>query len=197
MTPEERRNYLSIAIKRADQLGTLVTELFELAKLDSPDVQVRFEPFSLAELIQDILQKFQLTVEKKRIALRMNAGEDLPLVFADIGLSERVFENLIDNAIRYTPEGGSIVVSAVPEKDWIAMRVSDTGSGIPSEEIPHLFDRLYRRDRVRADNSTGSGLGLAIVRRILELHGSAIEVSSTINAGTTFSFTLPMHKPRS
>jgi two-component system OmpR family sensor kinase len=197
LTPEEQRNYLTIAMKRSDQLGKLVSELFELAKLDSPDVKVHFEPFSLPELIQDIIQKFQLTVEKKKIALRMSDAEGLPLVFADIGLCERVLENLIDNAIRYTPDDGSITISAAPEKDRIVARISDTGSGIPPEELPHLFDRLNRRDRSRTGNGMSSGLGLAIVRRILELHGSAIEVSSTVNAGTTFTFTLPIYKPES
>jgi two-component system OmpR family sensor kinase len=197
LTPEEARNYLGIALKRSDQLGKLVAELFELAKLDSPNVQVRFEPFSLPELIQDILQKFQLTAEKKKITLRMNAAEGLPLVFADIGLCERVFENLLDNAVRHTPENGLISISAASEKDRIAVKVSDTGSGIPPGDIPRLFDRMDRRDRTRLDGSTGSGLGLAITRRILEIHGSGIEVSSTINAGTTFTFTLPLYKPGS
>jgi signal transduction histidine kinase len=178
-------------------LGKLVAELFELAKLDSPNVPIRFEPFTLVELIQDILQKFQLTAEKNKIQLRMDAAEGLPLAFADIGLCERVFENLIDNAIRYTPEHGSISVSAELNKDRIVARISDTGSGIPPENIPHLFDSMHRRERVRKDNSMGSGLGLAIVKRILELHGSGIDVNSTINAGTTFTFTLPVYTPRS
>ena len=197
LTPEEQRDYLLIAMKRSDQMSKLVTELFELAKLDSPDVPVRFEPLSLPELIQDILQKFQLTGEQKKIALVMHAPEDLPLVFVDIGLCERVFENFIDNAVRYTPEGGSITISANPVGDRILVRVTDTGTGIPQEDIPHLFDRLYRRGRSREDNSTSSGLGLAIAKRIMELHGSGIEVNSTIKVGTTFTFTLPLYKPAS
>jgi signal transduction histidine kinase len=196
LTPEEKRNYLAIALKHSDQLGKLVAELFELAKLDSPNVPVRFEPFTLAELIQDILQKFQLTAEKKKIQLRMDAAEGLPLTFADIGLCERVFENLIDNAIRYTPENGSIIVSVALGKDRIMARVSDTGAGIPPGDVPHLFDSIHRRERVRRDNGMGSGLGLAIVKRILELHGSGIDVSSTINVGTTFTFSLPVHTPK-
>jgi len=196
LTPEEQRNYLTIAVKRSDQLGRLVSELFELAKLDAPDVQVRLEPFSLAELIQDILQKFQLTAEKKKILLRMDAAEDLPLAFADIGLCERVLENLIDNAVRYTPENGTITVGAAPEAGRLTVRVSDTGSGIPPEDIPQLFDRRHRRGPVRQENA-GSGLGLAIVKRILELHGSSIEVRSTVDQGTAFTFSLPVRRPGS
>lgn len=196
LTLEEQRNYLAIAIKRADQLGKLVSELFELAKLDSPDVQVRFEPFSLGELIQDILQKFQLAVENKKIKLRMNMAEHLPLVFADIGLCERLLENLIENAVRFTPEDGIISINAIPEDNRVAVKVSDTGSGIRPEDIPHLFDRFYRKDRNRPDSNSGSGLGLAIAKRILELHGSGLEVSSTVNVGTTFAFTLPFYETR-
>ena len=219
LTPEEQRNYLTIAIKRSNQLGKLASALFELAKLDSPDVRVRFEPFSLAELVRDILQKFQLVAENKKIQLRMSIVENLPLVFADIGLTERVFENLIDNALRYTPEGGEVRVRARLISDFglqnsdlktdakqsvlensairipqsaIEISVSDTGSGIPAEDLPHLFERSYRRGPGRKDDSGGSGLGLVISKRILELHNSGIEVSSTVNVGTTFTFTLPV-----
>ncbi len=192
LTPEEKRTYLEIAIRRSDQLGKLVGNLFELAKLDSPDVPLRFELFSLPELIQDIVQKFQLAAEKKKVLLRADAADDLPLAFADIGLYERVFENLIDNALRYTPQNGSITIRAILAKDRIAVQVSDTGSGIPAEDLPHLFDRPYRRERARQNSTTGTGLGLAIVKRILELHGSAIAVNSTPNAGTSFAFTIPV-----
>jgi two-component system OmpR family sensor kinase len=194
LTTEEQRNYLTIAIKRSEQLGKLVSELFELAKLDSPDVQVHFEPFSLAELIRDILQKFLLAAEKKKVSLRVNIAEPLPLAFADIGLSERMLDNLIENALRYTPKDGSITVTAVPGNESITVEVSDSGSGIQPEDIPHLFDRYYRMGRNQLDSSGGSGLGLAIVKRILELHGSDIQVSSTIDVGTTFTFTLPVYR---
>jgi two-component system OmpR family sensor kinase len=190
LTTEEQRNYLTIAIKRSQQLGKLVSELFELAKLDSPDVQVRFEPFSLDELIRDILQKFQLAAEKKKVTLHVNIAEPLPLAFADIGLCERVLDNLIENAFRYTSEDGSISVTAVPGDERITVQVSDSGSGIQPEDIPHLFDLDYRMGRNQQDSSGGSGLGLAIVKRILELHGSDIQVSSTVDVGTTFTFTL-------
>lgn len=193
LTPQARRDFLTIAIKRSNQLGKLVSAFFELAKLDSPDVQVRFESFSLAELVQDIMQKFQLAVEKKKIKLQQNFLDHLPLIFADIGLIERVFENLIENAIRHTPENGSITVSAVFEGGRVKVQVSDTGTGIRPEDIPYLFDRIYRMGRSHADSAGGSGLGLAITRRILELHGSDIKADSVVNVGTTFTFTLPVY----
>ncbi len=193
LTPQEQRDFLTIAIKRSNQLGKLVTALFELAKLDSPDVQVRLESFSLAELVQDIMQKFQLAAEKKKIKLQQNFPEHLPLAFADIGLIERVFENLIENAARYTPENGSITVSAGFESGRVKVQVSDTGAGIRPEDFPYLFDRSYRMGRSYAGGTGGLGLGLVITRRILELHGSDIKVDSVVNAGTTFTFTLPVY----
>jgi signal transduction histidine kinase len=197
LTPQEQRDYLTIAIKRSNQLGKLVSALFELAKLDSPDVQVRFESFSLAELIQDIMQKFRLIVEKKKIGLLANFVENLPFVFADIALIERVFENLIENAVRHTPEGGSITISVVPKEERLMVQVSDTGFGVRPEDLPHLFDRSYRLKRERPKDAEGAGLGLIITKTILKLHGSDIKVASVVDTGTTFTFTLPVYRTQS
>jgi two-component system OmpR family sensor kinase len=194
LSPDEQRHYLTIAIKHSKHLGKLVNELFELAKLDSPDVQVHMESFSLGELIQDILQKFQLIVDEKKIRLQATFVEDLPFVFADIGLIERVFENLIENAIRYTPEDGSITIAAVLKGESVMVQVSDTGSGIRPEDLPHLFDRSCLLKRERRKDAEGAGLGLAITKRILELHGSDIKADSVVAVGTTFTFTLPVHR---
>jgi signal transduction histidine kinase len=191
-----RREYLSIALKRSDRLRKLVAVLFELAKLDSPDLQVRSEPFSLGELVQDVTQKFKLTAEEKRMQLLSGPMGNLPLVVADIGLIERVFENLIQNALRHTPENGTITVSAMYEGGKITVLVSDTGSGIRPEDLPHVFERFYGTSRTRRDTTASGGLGLAITKKILELHGSDITVESTINVGTTFIFTLPVHQAR-
>jgi signal transduction histidine kinase len=192
LTPEQSRAYLSIALKRSDQLRKLVGELFELAKLDAPDLQVRPEPFSLGELIQDVTQKFRLAAEEHNIHFLSGPMDGLPLVRADIGLIERVFENLIQNALRHTPENGTITVSAVNENGKITVLVSDTGSGIRPEDIPHVFDRFYGTARGRQEATSSVGLGLAITKKILDLHGSDITVESTINVGTTFIFTLPV-----
>ncbi|MBI3610379.1 MAG: HAMP domain-containing protein [Nitrospirae bacterium] len=193
LTPEEHRNYLEIATKHSERLGKLVSELFELAKLDSYETQPHVEPFSLSELVQDVVQKFQLTSEKKRVGLRAELPKNLPFVSADIGLIERVLENLIENALRYTPEGGAITIALVLNNDRVKIQVADTGCGIPQEELPYIFDRFYRVEK--HERSDGAGLGLAIAKRILELHGSSIEASSVVNNGTTFTFHLPVYKP--
>jgi signal transduction histidine kinase len=195
LTEEERRNYLEIAIKHCKRLSELVTELLELAKLDSDEISLHREAFNLSELVQDVVQKFQLNAKEKHISIVTEAEKELPFVNADIALIERALENLIGNAIHYTSQGGSISLVLSPEKEDISVRVSDTGQGIPKEELPHIFNRFYQLDKSRKGEPGHSGLGLAITKRILELHDRSIEVTSVLNAGTTFTFGLPVHTP--
>jgi signal transduction histidine kinase len=129
------------------------------------------------------------------VQLQANSPTDLPLVSGDIGLIERVLENLIENAIRYTAEEGTVIVALTLEHEKIMIQITDTGCGIPPEELPYIFDRYYRVGKGRQERSTGAGLGLAITKRILELHGSTIEVQSVVNKGTTFSFHLSVAQP--
>lgn len=197
MTPAEQRAYLGIAIKHGERLGALVDELFELSKLDSPAVEAHGEPFPLGELLQDIVHKYQLVSENKSVDLICEMEPDLPFVMADIGMIERVLENLIENALRHTPSGGSVVLKLQLANQRVQMQISDTGNGIAPEDIDRIFDRFYRAPANVAPSSgmSGAGLGLAIVKRILELHGSSIEVQSVPNQGAVFTFALPAYNP--
>jgi signal transduction histidine kinase len=190
-----RRDYLETAIKHCERLSKLVHKLLELAKLDAYELSAIHEPFNMSELAQDVAQKFQLTAREKKIDISLKIEEELPFVNADIGLIERVLENLIENAVRYTSEGGSICVSLTPKNEEIVVQISDTGCGIPEDELPHIFNRFYQLDRSRKSEAGHSGLGLSITKRILELHDRTIEVTSTLNSGTTFTFQLPVHIP--
>jgi two-component system OmpR family sensor kinase len=194
LTPEERRKYVDLALSHCRRLGSLVSDLFELAKLESKDALIHAEPFSLGELVQDVVQKFHLRSEEKKIRIFTNIGIGIPFVHADIALIERVLENLIENALRHTPEGGTVSIVLAPDGDGVTVNVSDTGSGIPEEEIPRIFDRFYRIGKSGRDKTEGSGLGLAIAKQILDLHGSPIHVRSVPNHGTTFTFTLPFEE---
>ncbi len=187
----ERTNYLEIAIKHCDHLSNLVDRLLELATLESPGMQVVSEPFNLGELVQDVIQKFQLKTKEKSIEVITNADERIPFVNADIGLIERALENLIENAIRHTPEAGRIRLLMTPLTKSIKMQISDSGPGIPEEFLPLLFERFHQLDKSRKVNPGHTGLGLAITKKIIDLHGSSIEVSSDAGSGTSFSFQLP------
>ena len=191
LTPEERRYYLETTLKHSQRLGRLVAELFELAKLDSNEIQLNQERFPIAELMQDVAQEFRLAAAEKQVKLEIRIQDgSSPLVFADIGLLARVFGNLIENALRYTSPGGVIRLSLRANQDGASIQLSDTGCGIAPEELPFIFERFYRLENSQGQRSEGAGLGLAIAKRILELHGSQITVESTLNMGTTFAFHL-------
>jgi signal transduction histidine kinase len=195
LTAQDRRHHLEIAIQHCERLGKLVDALFELAKLDSREIQVRCEPFNISELAHDVIQKFDLSAREKQISIQIDHNPGLPFVNADIALIERVIENLIENALRYTPTGGSIRLTFSSKNGDISVRFSDTGSGIPEEDLPYIFDRFYQRDNIQTGKTGYSGLGLAITRRILELHNKSIRVESILGSGTTFTFFLPAHQP--
>jgi hypothetical protein len=188
----ERRSYLQTVIKHCERLSKLVSELLELAKLDSLDIRVEPEPFNLSELAHDVILKFKLKAGEKQIALSTEIEKDLPLVHADIGLIERVLENLIENAIQNTPRDGAIRLVLTPQNEDIMIQVSDTGIGIPADELTHIFDRFYQLDKSRKADQGHSGLGLAITKKILELHDRSVNVVSVLGSGTTFSFQLPV-----
>ncbi|MGE0471277.1 MAG: sensor histidine kinase [Nitrospira sp.] len=195
LSPQEQRSYIEIAMKHSERLSKLIAELFDLAKLNSQEIMPQVEPFSLSELVQDVVQKLTFVAAKKQVNLQTDIREDLPFVSADIGLIERVLDNLIVNAVRHTPERGVVMVALSLENKKIFTQVSDTGCGIPPEDLPHIFDRYYQVGNSRREKSTGAGLGLAIAKRILELHGSSIEVRSIVNDGTNFTFHLPATHP--
>ena len=191
LSDEDRQQHLENAIRHCKRLSHLVDELFELAKLDSREIQVRHEPFNINELAHDVVQKFHLSAKERQISIQIDPDPQLPFANADIAMIERVIENLLDNAIRHTPEGGSIRIACSSHNGDIAVSVRDTGCGIPEEDLPHVFDRFYHRDRTRESKAGYSGLGLAIARRILELHDKSIMVESKAGSGTCFVFFLP------
>jgi len=190
-TEEESRGYLEIALRHCQRLSKLVSELLELAKLDSSEIHVNFEPFNLPELVQDVVQKFQLRAEEEHIEIITNFNDELPFVYADIALVERALENLVENAINFTPAHGTITIELALKED-ILVQINDTGPGIPQEELPHIFKRFYRADQSRRGREGHSGLGLAITKKIIELHQRSIHVTSSLGAGTSFTFYLPV-----
>ena len=193
LDPAERKVFLQTGLKSTQRLNALVNALFELSKLDAGQITPQFEKFSIGELVQDVVMSFQPQAGKKGVHLTADLEGPLPMVYADIGLLERAISNLIDNAIRHTPEGGEVrIVPTNASARHVMVAVADSGQGIPEDELSRIFERFYRVEKSRTPNSTsGSGLGLAIARRIFELHGSSLSVQSALDVGTTFSFRLP------
>lgn len=188
---EERVQYVGIAFKHCKQLTQLVKELFELSKLDAGRIKPEKERFSLAELMQDVAQKFALKAAEHSIDLKLDAHAGAFMVFADIALIERVVENLIDNALRYTPNGGTVLLRLVNKPDSVEVEIADTGIGLQAQDIPFIFERYYCASKPNAYSKNSTGLGLAIVKRILDLHGSSIAVESQPHKGSIFRFPLP------
>jgi len=187
---DEQQQYLQTALSHSQRLGSMVEELFELARLDSCESVVYSEPFSMCELVQDVTQKFQLRAREKSVQLNVSLDPEAPLVHGDIAMMQRVLENLLENGLRHTPTGGSIDIGVDVDSGSVVVRVTDTGCGIPAEDVPRIFERFYQQDKNRSTGNS-AGLGLAIVKRILELHDSVINVSSELERGTTFSFRIP------
>lgn len=190
LSEQERRNYLEIAIRQGERLTTLVARLFELAKLEGGQIEPNPEAFQLGDLIEDIAQKFGLAAKQREVEIRTGIPNDDPFVLGDIGLIERVLENLIENALRHTPAGGRISLALVPGEKKVTVEINDTGVGIAQEDLPHIFDRFYRGDKSRRQHTGNAGLGLAIVKSILALHGSEIDVTSSRGEGASFRFAL-------
>jgi len=192
LKPETRRRYLEVARNHAAHLGKLIQDLFELAMLDSSRMTPEFENFSLTELIHDVVQEFGLQAEESKVAICVDPPDETISVYADISLIQRVLENLVGNALRYTPEGGMVSITVRPASAVVGVSVEDTGAGIPAEDLPHIFDRFYKAGAEDSGGNESVGLGLAIARRILELHGSEIRVVSKEHHGTRFQFNLPL-----
>ncbi|GMQ90115.1 MAG: ATP-binding protein [Gammaproteobacteria bacterium] len=192
LSRDEQRTYLQIALNHSEKLAALVTDLFELARLDSGEIRIHDEPFMLAELVQDVLLKFQLASQRNGVTLDADFPKDLPFVSADIKLIERVLDNLVENALRHTAKGGTVKVLLRPHGEAVTVQVADTGCGIPEVDLNRIFDRFYQAHKGDRSSNDGAGLGLAIAKRILELHGIAIAVDSEVGVGTTFRFALPV-----
>ncbi len=192
LAPADRRRYLEIALGQSRKVGRLAQELFELARLEYGVVKPDKESFALADLVQDVFQKFELSAEARHQRLIPQIASGLPVVTADLGMIERVLTNLLDNAIRHTPDGGEIVVQlrcAEAGEHGVAgvqVEISDTGPGIPKELQPVLFTR----PAFSSSTSRSGGLGLMIVRRILQLHGSEIRLLPQPGKGAVFAFQL-------
>lgn len=192
LSADERAGSYAIALKQCRRLVRLVEQLLELAKLDGHQVAITPEPFHLLDLAHDVVMKGSLLANRGRVMLKVEQPDtELPLVVGDVALIERVLDNLVENAMRYAGEAGTVTVRVQRSAAGVRLQVHDTGPGISETERARVFDRFYRGDASRSPESGHAGLGLSIARGILELHGRSIDVVSQPEQGTTFSFELP------
>jgi len=188
ITKEEQNKYLEIIFKSCGRLQRLVEELFELSKLQTNQVELHPEPFSIAELVYDIANKYRILSQKKGISVDTVIAKNVPLVEADLSLINRVLQNLIDNAMKFCREGDNIRIEIdTNELEKVEIRVVDSGPGIKQEDLPNVFQRYFKG----RNDEHGTGLGLAIVKKIIDLHNSQIRVDSKYGKGTKFIFDLP------
>jgi two-component system phosphate regulon sensor histidine kinase PhoR len=187
--------FTQIIKKHADRLTKIVEDLLMLSRIESREFHLNQEALPLQDLINDVFDYVREAAEKKKISI--DRSEPFPLlnIAVDRNYIEQVLINLIDNAIKYTPDGGRIVISAV-ERDGkeIEVSVHDNGIGIPKEDLPRIFERFYRVDKGRSQESGGTGLGLSIVKHLVQAHGGKVWVESRLREGSTFHFTLPIQK---
>ena len=192
LSQEESDKYLNIVSNSIEKLQKLIDQLFEYSKLEAKQIELEKEPFAIADLAHDVFEKYQQMAEQKKIALNLNVEPNLPMVFADISLVERVLQNLIDNALKFTPNEGKITIEMKASDVSVIVAIKDTGAGIPETEIEEIFERYKQAKAEPKKAKEGAGLGLAIAKKIIELHDSAIQVVSKPNLGTTFQFQLPL-----
>ncbi|NWF77868.1 MAG: HAMP domain-containing protein [Chloroflexi bacterium] len=173
-------------------LSRLVDELQELSLAEAGKLKLACREENIGKLIKQAAISWQPKMTAKEILLSLDLPHNLPLVNIDRQRVNQVLYNLLENAVTYTPKGGNITVAAMTRGDWVEVSVSDTGEGIPAEDLPNIFERFYRVDKSRARATGGSGLGLTIAKRLVEAHGGKITVQSELGRGSRFSFTLPI-----
>lgn len=195
---KKRKEFIVKILNHSTRLSRLVSDLLELARLESGDVELTMSPCHLSAFYEQIMDVFEPVLEESGLVLKWDIPDDLPQVNVDHQLFMQVFVNLIDNAIKYTPDGGEIGISAeinttnTENADELVVHIKDTGIGIPLESQSRVFERFYRVDKGRARKMGGTGLGLAITKHILLCHNGRIWLESELGQGTVFHFALPI-----
>ena len=185
----QKQKYLDIILNSCEKLKRLVNDLFELSKLESRQIKPNVEPFALHDLLHDLVVKYQMLAQNKALEVQTEIDLSASQVYADLAMIERVIQNLMDNALKFTPPDGKISIKARQMEDQVLVEVNNSGSVIKEEEQSFIFNRFFMGNTPRKE---GTGLGLAIVRNILEIHQSSIQVRSNPSEGTTFFFKLPL-----
>ncbi|MBI4619490.1 MAG: HAMP domain-containing protein [Desulfobacterales bacterium] len=189
--PEKSLGFLEIIEKHTERLNRLITDLLNLSQIESGKIEMNLKPVNLVDVTFRVISNFKEIADRKGQKIKVNIPPVLPHVLADEERIETVMENLLDNAVKYTPNNGDIAVSALDKDSGIQIEVADTGIGIPPNDLPRIFERFYRVDKARSRELGGTGLGLSIVKHIIETHGGNVRAESEVGKGSRFIFNLP------
>ncbi|RMF31259.1 MAG: PAS domain S-box protein [Chloroflexi bacterium] len=197
---ENQKRYLEVLERETRRLEYLIEDLLTVAQLERGADRLRREPLDLNEVVMQMADQHRYAAEKEGITLEEALAPSLPPVGADRDQIEQALHRLLTNALQYTPQGGRVTLrTATVEREgetWVTIAVEDTGRGIPSHELPYIFERFYRGESARAAQKPGAGLGLTVVREILRRHGGEVTVESEVGKGSTFTLWLPVEKPQ-
>ena len=195
----DSRHFAGIILSEAERMQRLVTDLLQLAKVESTEYRqnISLVPVPVQPVMDAVVRELTPTWQGKKLSLSINTPPEPLFVKASPDWFKQVLVNLVDNAIKYTPNGGILSITVISQEDSLVFTVKDSGIGIPAEDLPRIFDRFFRIDKARSRSVSGTGLGLAIVKYILDALGGTIEVQSTPDTGTVFQFTLPKAMPNS
>ncbi|WP_435923185.1 cell wall metabolism sensor histidine kinase WalK [Paenibacillus sp. DYY-L-2] len=193
--PELGPKFASVIQNQTERMIRLVTDLLHLSRLDSKEAQLRKQPVSVMEMLEEVADRFSFQMQEKGIKPTLFIASEVGSAWADRDQIDQVLDNLMSNAMKYTPEGGTITIEARLTDDGVlAISVQDNGIGIPKKDLDRIFERFYRVDKARSRNMGGTGLGLSIAREIVKAHGGTISLQSELGKGTKVTFTLPQHE---
>jgi len=190
--PANREHFVEIIREHAARLARLTEDLLKLSRIEAGKLDLEFRPVSVYQLVQSCVETVRFKAARKELTLEIHIPEGLPSVQGDSNGLQEVLQNLLDNAVQYTPSGGRLEVSASNQGETVQVTVSDTGIGIPQAEQERIFERFYRVDAARSREAGGTGLGLSIARHIVEAHDGRLWVESAVGEGSHFHFNIPV-----
>lgn len=191
--PQLARRFVGVTRNETERMIRLVSDLLHLSRLDSRQAIMHKEPASVTDMLEEVADRFSFQLEQRRIGMELQLEPGIDSVWMDRDHIDQVLDNLVSNAIKYTPEGGNVQIGARRlGTEWLEIHIQDNGIGIPKKDLNRIFERFYRVDKARSRNMGGTGLGLSIAREIVRAHGGTISLESELNQGTRVAFTLPL-----
>lgn len=185
------KTFLNVVDNEADRMTRLVSDLLELSRLDSKETRWNKTAVNSGQIVKEVVSKLHMSIKQKNQEIKVDIPEDTPDIFADKDKMEQVLQNILSNAIKYTPEEGKIYVKLEKSNNMVKITIEDTGVGIPKDDLPRIFERFYRVDKTRSREQGGTGLGLSIARELVEAHDGKIDIKSQLGKGTSVIVSIP------